>query len=617
MRRTLLTFALIVLPVFVTVAQPLWIENGGRQIYGVLNRPIGKEGRLPIAIVSHGFNGTYHFAQDYFGPLAELGWMTYAFDFPCGSVNSRSDSNTMNMSILDEQSDLRAIVNYFRHQPYVDPNRIMLIGESQGGLVSALTAAQMNKEVSHLVLIYPALCIPNNWNSRYPKLEDIPDTTRLWNVPMGRRFFEELRTMDAFRTMKNFQKPVLIIQGDADQVVSVDDSRRAAQTYKNARLYVIPSAGHGFKPKERKEAIEQIKMLITETTHSPSTKHPMTAKLFTRRLQQLVKHGIMFGHQDDPFYGLGWQWEQGRSDVLETCGDYPAVMGFDLGGIEMGDEKNLDSVPFTRIREEILAQVKRGGIVTISWHPRNPVTTIDGGGNAGQRYPKGSAWDVSDKMVVRSVLPSGEKYGLFQTWLSRLTAFLASLHDEQGHAVPFVFRPWHENSGGWFWWGRGLCSAEEYKALWNMTQDYVTRSLPYNILWSWSPNYGFTPDALDTYPGHDRVDIIGLDAYQQRDGEQAFINQLKKDLTTLSALAREGKRQLALTECGYQNIPDPTWWTRVLLPQLKPWPLSYFLVWRNADHKQYFAPAPETADAEDFREMVKDKKILMLKDLAK
>jgi len=243
----------------------LWIENGDRQIYGVLNRPVQAEGRMPIAIVSHGFNGTHHFAQDYFGPLAELGWMTYTFDFPCGSVNSRSDSNTMNMSILDERSDLRAIVNYFRRQPYVDPNRIMLIGESQGGLVSALTAAQMNKEVSHLVLIYPALCIPDNWNSRYPRLTDIPDTTRLWNVPMGRRFFEELHGMDAFRTMKKFQHPVLIIQGDADQVVSMEDSRRAAKTYKNARLHVIPGAGHGFRPKERQEATEQVRQFINAT----------------------------------------------------------------------------------------------------------------------------------------------------------------------------------------------------------------------------------------------------------------------------------------------------------------------------------------------------------------
>ena len=242
----------------------LWIENGERHIYGVLNRPASAKGRLPIAIVSHGFNGTHHFAQDYFAPLAEEGWMTYAFDFPCGSVYSHSDPNTMNMSILDEQSDLRAIVNYFRRQPYVDPDRIMLVGESQGGPVSALTAAQMNKEVSELVLIYPALCIPDNWNSRYPRLEDIPDTTRLWNVPMGRCFFEEIRDMDPFRSMKQFRKPVLIIQGDADAVVSMDDSRRAAKTYKNARLHIIPGAGHGFKPQERQEAIEQIISFLKE-----------------------------------------------------------------------------------------------------------------------------------------------------------------------------------------------------------------------------------------------------------------------------------------------------------------------------------------------------------------
>ena len=92
---------------------------------------------------------------------------------------------------------------------------------------------------------------------------------------------------------------------------------------------------------------------------------------------------------------------------------------------------------------------------------------------------------------------------------------------------------------------------------------------------------------------------------------------MQKDLATLSALARAGKRQLALTECGFQNIPDPTWWTRVLLPQLKQYPLCYFLVWRNDSQKHYFAPAQGTPDAEDFRKMVKDKRVLMLKDISR
>ena len=56
------------------------------------------------------------------------------------------------------------------------------------------------------------------------------------------------------------------------------------------------------------------------------------SQMLIERLSSLQQRGYMIGHQDDPFYGLTWEWEKGRSDVKETCGDYPAVMGFDLGG---------------------------------------------------------------------------------------------------------------------------------------------------------------------------------------------------------------------------------------------------------------------------------------------
>ena len=324
-----------------------------------------------------------------------------------------------------------------------------------------------------------------------------------------------------------------------------------------------------------------------------------------QRLKSLSTRGIMFGHQDDPFYGLDWDDRPsagGHSDVLSTCGDYPAVMGFELGGIEMGDAKSLDSVPFARIREELLAHVRRGGIATISWHPRNPLTG-------------GTAWDNKNANTVRSILLGGDQHQKFQTWMQRLSSFLKSLKDEQGQPVPFIFRPWHENNGGWFWWGKGLCTAEEYKALWNCLQDRLLADGLTNIVWSWSPNYSMKEDDFDTYPGDDRVDIIGLDAYQQRNGEEAFIRTLGEDLTRLCNYAKKANRMVALTECGYQNLPDPTWWTRVLKPQIEKFPLSYFLVWRNADHHQYFAPAPSTKDAPDFRKMVEDKRVLMLKDV--
>ncbi len=243
--------------------EELWIKNGNRGIFGVLSRPAadGKE-KHPVAIISHGFNGTHWFGKDYFPLMQELGYMCYTFDFPCGSVRSRSDNNTMNMSAMDEVDDLLAVVKYFQSQPDVDVKHIVLIGESQGGLVSALAAARIPKEISNVILIYPALCIPDNWNERYPTVNAIPDTTRLWNVPMGRSYFEEIRGLNPYKEIVKYKKPVLIVHGDMDRVVPLSYSQRAAKVYKKARLEVIEGAGHGFKPAERAKAFEYIRVAL-------------------------------------------------------------------------------------------------------------------------------------------------------------------------------------------------------------------------------------------------------------------------------------------------------------------------------------------------------------------
>ena len=79
---------------------------------------------------------------------------------------------------------------------------------------------------------------------------------------------------------------------------------------------------------------------------------PTPAQSLIARLDSLKDKGYMYGHQDDPFYGITWEWERGRSDTKELVGDYPGVMGFEIGGIEVGDLKNLDSVPFIWLKEE-------------------------------------------------------------------------------------------------------------------------------------------------------------------------------------------------------------------------------------------------------------------------
>ena len=341
------------------------------------------------------------------------------------------------------------------------------------------------------------------------------------------------------------------------------------------------------------------------------------SELLKERLQTLQQKGYMTGHQDDPFYGVHWEYEDGKSDVLLSVGDYPAVMGFDLGGIEMGDEKNLDSVPFTRIHDELIAHHERGGIVTLSWHPRNPRTTSPDGGRMGQQFPDGSAWDVSDTTIVKGILPGGDLHEKFQTWMQRVGDFIETLKDKDGKTVPVIFRPWHENNGSWFWWGQKLCTDSEFRGLWEMLQDYLRDERGFdNLLWSYSPNLDgqWTEERfLQRYPGNGRVTLIGEDAYQWGT-EEDFVKQLTADLEFISDFAKKNGKLIALTECGYKNMPDSTWYTRVLQPVMNKYPLSYFLLWRNYK-EEYFGPVPGEATADDYRKLAASEKVLMLKDI--
>ena len=159
----------------------------------------------------------------------------------------------------------------------------------------------MQKDISKLILEFPALCIPDNWNSRYPQVSDIPDTTRIWRVPIGRRFFAEIRNMDPYKAVEAYHRPVLIVHGDADAVVPIEYSRRAVKLYKNARLVEIPKAGHGFNGKDFKCSLDNIRQFlmgkenITEWTccHQWRSSSDLTNWQFERVVLPVQKDGIL------------------------------------------------------------------------------------------------------------------------------------------------------------------------------------------------------------------------------------------------------------------------------------------------------------------------------------
>ncbi|MDE7127395.1 MAG: glycoside hydrolase family 26 protein [Bacteroidales bacterium] len=311
-----------------------------------------------------------------------------------------------------------------------------------------------------------------------------------------------------------------------------------------------------------------------------------------------VKDGkIMYGHQDDLMYGHTWRLdadasEYVQSDVKDVCASYPAVYGLDLGGIELGNDRNLDGNPFSQMRASALAHYERGGTVTFSWHPRNPLTG-------------GDSWDISSKEVVASVLEGGQCHELFMEWLSRAADYLESFRTSDGRAVPVIFRPWHEHTGSWFWWGRDLCSVEQYKALWKMTYDYMVseRGLD-NLVWSYSPGAGGVTEEIymERWPGDAMVDMIGVDCYQYGPAEQ-YAAELKNALDIMVKVGQEHGKLLALTETGYEGIPDASWWTGVLYPAIKDYPVAYVLTWRNACDQpgHFYAPWPGQDSADDFK----------------
>ena len=329
-----------------------------------------------------------------------------------------------------------------------------------------------------------------------------------------------------------------------------------------------------------------------------------TVNLFNH-LMMLKDKGVMFGHQDDLSYGIGWVYPDGESDVKRVCTDFPAVIGMDLGHLEFGPAHNLDTVYFNNMRTFARLTYERGGVVTFSWHCDNPLT----GGNA---------WDISSDKVAASVLPGGKNNEKYKQWLDHLADYFLSLTDSNGNLIPVIFRPYHEHTGSWFWWGQKLCTTDEYIGLWRFTVDYLckTRNV-HNLLFAYSAAGDFADvnEYLERYPGDAYIDILGFDYYYK----PTYIEDVKNRLAIIEKAAADHHKIPALTETGYESIPDSTWWTKTVWPAVKDSKISYLLVWRNAWNKpgHFYAPYPGQVSEKDFVKFYKMPETLFLNDVAK
>jgi len=361
-------------------------------------------------------------------------------------------------------------------------------------------------------------------------------------------------------------------------------------------LLLVASCGKKEAPEPDPQPVTTI-MTIVDKSATPAT------KALYANLWMIRKIAPMFGHHDYSAYGVGWRDVESMSDVRSLCGDYPALLSVDISGAEQGKENNINNIPFSKLRLLIKQCHSRGGVIMICWHQNNPVT----GGNA---------WDNA-KAVDKILLEGGDINTKYKEWLGNISDFILSLRDDNNELIPVIFRPLHEHTQTWSWWGSSATTDSEFVNLWKMIVKYLrdTKNV-HNLLYAISPqmdsDYGAaTTDRLKfRWPGDDFVDVIGMDCYHGTN-----INAFKSNLSYLSALSTKLMKPAGVTETGIPSGRASDYWTRQIADPVSGVYCSMVVMWRNESTSHAYGPYPGDNSASDFIQMYNSKKLVFEKSL--
>ena len=155
------------------------------------------------------------------------------------------------MTIFTEVQDLIDVVEMFRWTTGVDTDNIFIVGESQGGLVAAMTAARIPDKIKGVGLMYPAFSIPSSAARFYPD-RVVPDTINSMGMTLGGNYYRSMFDYDLYTDIAKYKGPVIDIHGDADRLVNKSVSDQAAQVYSNCEYHVIAGGDHGFTNPEHR-----------------------------------------------------------------------------------------------------------------------------------------------------------------------------------------------------------------------------------------------------------------------------------------------------------------------------------------------------------------------------
>ena len=331
-------------------------------------------------------------------------------------------------------------------------------------------------------------------------------------------------------------------------------------------------------------------------------------KALYANLWDIAANGFMFGHHDDLWYGRYWYNEPGKSDTKSVCGDYPGVFSVDMGPIM--DNRYNDKENAIR-RRVIIEAYDRGEVITMCCHLNNPHTG-------------GDSWDNKSNEVVKSILTEGHATRTkYLQWLDRCADFANNLKGSDGKLIPIIFRPYHEHTQEWSWWGKKCTTEDEFVRFWRFTVEYL-RDVKgvHNFIYAISPQMdedyrGGEKDRLTfRWPGDEYVDFLGMDCYHYS-WKQAF----QKNMAAISALSLEKKKPCGVTETGPEGFDWKDYWTNHILECALNQRVSMIVMWRNKyvgsneNDRHFYSVYPGHPSEDDFREMYESPKTFFSKDL--
>lgn len=316
---------------------------------------------------------------------------------------------------------------------------------------------------------------------------------------------------------------------------------------------------------------------------------------------------------------VSWKGQTDIAEFYKRSGHYPAIGGFDMlfaagGHHEEGwfrgyTENNL-------LMTEDLWNM--GGIPTYTWHWKvgedtvfytkdtYPMNGFNASGctegvkgtsesNTCFNYTKAFKGDK-----CQDIDETSQEYKDIVADVDIVSGYFKQLQDK---GIAVVWRPLHEASGGWFWWG--TASAECYVQLYRLVfKRMVETNKLNNLIWVWNintdPARGYDYSALNAawYPGDEYVDIVAVDIYDPLNDHNSAANYYNKIVSDVGT-----SKMIALSENG--AIPD----IDSIAEDKAYW--SYWMTWSQTWSGNFL----EKTTTEMWKKNLDDERIIALDDM--